>query len=239
MSDDVPAYAPKRPRRLPISATTLLIVANVGWFLFMWRHGVDPRDPDPAGLVRYGAIERTLVRHGEWWRLASAMFVHVGFVHILVNMISLTQVGPLVERLFGRGPYLALYLLTGLCASVASVAAHKGGVSAGASGAIFGIVGGLVAFLVRVGRHVFEPGAVGRLLRNLVFVIGINLAIGFTVPMIDNAAHLGGLVAGLAIGAALAGSATPDSLSNRYRRAWVVSLVALVALAGGAFVLIR
>jgi len=238
VSDDVPAFAPRRPR-IPVTATGLLVVANVAVFLFMWRQGVHPTEPDPESLVRWGAIDRELVRHGEWWRLATAMFVHVGWMHAAVNMFSLSQVGPLVERLFGRGPFLALYLLSGLFASLASVLAHADGVSAGASGAIFGIVGGLVAFLLRVGRRVFPRRAVRGLLLNLAIVIALNVGIGFVVPMIDNAAHLGGLASGGVLGAALAGAPTRKALVARNHRAGVVTVVALVTLAAGVVLLVR
>jgi rhomboid protease GluP len=230
---------PDLPRRFRVSPTALLLAANLGVFAAMVLSGVDPADPSGESLVRWGAIERERVRHGEWWRLATAMFVHVGAIHVAVNMYSLWSVGRLVERLFGATPYLVLYVLSGLFASAASVYAHPAGVSAGASGAIFGIVGGLGSFMVRVGRHVFQRRAVRGMLTQLVLVVAVNLAIGFRVPMIDNAAHVGGLVSGIALGWLLAGSPTPDALRRRNARAAVVAAVALAALVVVAVRLLR
>jgi membrane associated rhomboid family serine protease len=130
---------------------------------------------------------------GEWWRLFTAMFLHspTSFIHIIFNMYVLYMYGPQVEDAFGHVRFALLYVAAGLAGSAASYAVGcDGGV--GASGAIFGIVGVLVVYLRNRGHMA--------LVNSLLAFIGINLVIGFVIPNIDNAAHIGGLVGGLALG---------------------------------------
>jgi membrane associated rhomboid family serine protease len=136
---------------------------------------------------------------GEWWRLLTAMFLHAPGVlfHILFNMLVLWIYGPHVEKAFGTLRFVALYLTAGFFASATSYAFGTCNPSLGASGAIFGVVGMLLAFLYNRRRSMF----VRDYMNGLLVFIGLNAAIGFMVPRIDWLAHLGGLVAGVALGA--------------------------------------
>ena len=146
-------------------------------------------------LLVLGAKVNSAIASGEIWRLVTPIFLHIGILHIGVNMYSLYIVGPPVERLFGRQRMLTIYLLSGI-AGVAFSLAFSSAPSAGASGAIFGLLGALGGFLF-IHRGLFgRAGSVQ--LRQIVLVAVLNLAIGLS-PGIDNWGHLGGLLAGLAL----------------------------------------
>jgi len=148
-------------------------------------------------LIRFGAKVNDLIVQGEYWRLLTPIFLHAGIAHLAFNMYALYVLGMEVERLFGRSRFLVLYFLSGLGGSVLSFL-YGARISVGASGAIFGLAGALVAYFARH-REVF--GRRGRQqLVNIVAVVGINLIIGFSLPGIDNLGHLGGLIVGLAMG---------------------------------------
>ncbi len=153
---------------------------------------------DPRALVRLGANVPVLVWQGEWWRLLTAMFLHGGLLHLLLNGWALYQLGGLFEAWMGSGRMAMTYLVAGLAGSLASLFFLRGGMSVGASGAIFGVLGALVGVLVRR-RDRLRPQA-KQLLYQLLMWAGINVFLGFSTPGIDNAAHLGGAVAGLALG---------------------------------------
>jgi rhomboid protease GluP len=143
-----------------------------------------------------------VLQQGEWWRLFTSMFLHGGFAHVLLNGWALYQLGALFEMAVGSFRMLVVYVLTGLAGSLASLLWTQG-LSVGASGAIFGVLGALIAFLLRR-RERLTPFA-RSLLSQLVGWAAINVFIGFTVPMIDNAAHLGGCAAGFLLGLLLRG----------------------------------
>ena len=151
-------------------------------------------------LFDFGALYAPLPR-SEWWRLITAMFVHIGPLHILFNMYALAIFGPAIESRYGRARFLAMYLAAGFLGSAASILlTHGRGPRAGASGAVFGILGAWIAFFV---RHRSARGAREQL-RSLLFLVAINLFIGVSIARsIDNNAHLGGLVGGFVIGTAL------------------------------------
>lgn len=175
--------------------TQLIMAANIAVFVMMLLTG-RPQDSDI--LVRFGALTRPLPE-GEWWRLFSSMFVHVGLFHILFNMWALISFGPAVENRYGKLRFIGLYLGSGLLGAAASLAFNQGiGVAAGASGAVFGILGSWIAYFT---RHRNVPGAREQL-QSLLFLVGINLVFGLVGP-IDNMAHLGGLAGGFAIGSLL------------------------------------
>ena len=163
---------------------------------------------DTQVLVRFGAKDNVLIAEGQVWRLFASMFLHIGVMHLVFNGYALLVLGTDVERLYGSARFLAIYLLAGLWGGLASFALSPD-LSAGASGAIFGLLGAMVAFLRRE-RRVFGSWGRQRLL-NLLGVAALNLVLGFTVPGIDNFAHLGGLFSGAVLGWALA---------PRYQVAW-------------------
>ena len=147
-------------------------------------------------LLDYGAKSRVAILNGEVWRLVTPIFLHIGIPHIFVNMYSLYAIGPAVERFFGTPRFLSTYLQAGIAGVVLSLALTRAE-SAGASGAIFGMLGALAAFLYRH-RELF--GRFGRLqLRQIILVAFLNLGLGL-MPGIDNWGHLGGLLAGAALG---------------------------------------
>lgn len=201
-----------------------LLAANIGIFALMWlaiKHFqselIGPlrqlfeRQPNAAAmlhaqqLVEWGSNVGRLTRGGQWWRLVSSMFLHGSLLHLVFNMIALWQVGRLTERIFGSTRFLALYFIAGVSGSIASVLWNPHVNSVGASGAIFGIIGGLLAFLSRANTGV-PPTVVTELRASLVPFLLFSLWMGFVYPHTDNAAHIGGLVGGWLAGLLLARS---------------------------------
>lgn len=152
---------------------------------------------DGAVLVRLGANVSELVWAGEWWRLVTSMFLHIGIFHLLLNGWALYQLGSLYESWVGSRAMSITYFTAGVAGSMASVVWTRG-LSAGASGAIFGLLGALIVVLLRH-RHRLRPQAKW-LLAQLAGWALINVFYGLTTPGIDNAAHFGGLVAGAVAG---------------------------------------
>lgn len=168
---------------------------------------------NPGALEKLGAIVPTLViGDGEYWRLLSAMFLHGdgtargGLLHVGLNLYVLWQLGRLYEILFGTRRFLLTYFVTGIAASLTTLLrfflSHSDGASVGASGAIFGIMGALIVSIRRSPRWKNERWA-RSIVQQLMFWIVVNIAIGLSVPQIDMAAHAGGFLAGLILGALL------------------------------------
>jgi len=226
--------AAARPR---VSVTTVLLAINVLVFIAMVIGGVSPLTPTSEQLLRWGASYGPSELSTDWWRLFTAMFVHIGLIHIALNMLCLSNLGPLAERLFGSGKFLLLYLLTGLGGNVASVALHPTIVAAGASGAIFGVAGALLAVF-----HVRKIPAIASL-RGRGGQLGIggfiayNLFYGFADSGIDNAAHIGGLVIGFLIGLSLPVAGSHAGRVAAWRTQGVLLATAIVL--GGTFVGVR
>lgn len=197
-------------RRFPVTSTLIvinLLVYATCAFATMKAHRGSALDFDPPLLLSWGADFGPLTLDRQWWRLFTSMFLHGGLLHVAANMWCLWSLGPLAERIYGRYRYLIIYLLTGLGSSLASLALHPVTISVGASGAIFGIVGSLVFPFYR--KRVILPGPVMKnIMRSLGMFIIVNLAIGTAIPVIDNAAHIGGLLVGLALGAIITHFAT-------------------------------
>jgi rhomboid protease GluP len=182
------------------AATQMLIAANVAIFIGMVATG-HPTRADT--LLRFGALP-PVMPSSQWWRMFSAMFVHIGPLHLLFNMYALTIFGPPIENRYGKARFLALYFTAGFFGSAMSLALTQGGIRAGASGAVFGILGAWIAYFLRL-RH--APAARAQL-RSLFILVGINLFLGYSLGGIDNYAHLGGLAAGFVTGFALEQSTT-------------------------------
>jgi rhomboid protease GluP len=157
---------------------------------------------NPRLLIQFGAKVNTYIAEGEYWRLLTATFLHIGLLHLLLNGWALYLFGPLIERHFGALRFVIIYLVAGLGGSIASFAFGPE-LSAGASGAIFGLVGALAAYFW---LHRRITGAEGRAqLLNAIFIVGINVAFGLSLSQaIDNWGHIGGLIAGAVAGLALA-----------------------------------
>jgi rhomboid protease GluP len=180
--------------------TPLLTAICVLLFVLMVIGGVHPVSPTVQQLLSWGANQgaRVALRH-EWWRLPASVFLHGGLIHLAVNMWCLLSIGPLVERLFGNLAFGAVFVAAGIGGAIASTATLPVRVSVGASGAIFGMLGALLAFLLTHRSSV--PGSVLRPLRSsaLSFVV-FNTLFGAAVPNIDQSAHVGGLFSGCLAG---------------------------------------
>ncbi len=172
----------------------------------------------------------SLTFSGEWWRLITNVFLHGGLLHIAFNMWCLWNLGALCESLYGRWTYAAIYLICGLGASLASAAWHPFIPSVGASGAIFGLAGALIAAF-KLGEFSVPRSALSGTLRSLGAFVVYNLIFGAVIPGIDNTAHIGGLVTGLILGALIALLAPRQEHAPRRV---AVFLVVILALAGGA-----
>lgn len=214
------AQSPQTPVTIglvAINALVFLLIATSGNSLIAWGSNFGPYTTD-----------------GEWWRLFTSLFLHVGVLHLLFNLWALASFGPLVERLYGSMNYLLLYIVAGVTGSLASISWRPDVNSVGASGAILGILGALLAAQLR-GRESF-PGNIVRPLRNTTLVfLGWTLYSGFTSEGIDNAAHLGGLGAGFLMGLIMA---RPITGQHSYTRKDAQALlqvvpVAVLFLAGG------
>jgi rhomboid protease GluP len=205
-----------------------IVAINVAVFVAMVASGVSITAPTADGALAWGANFGPRTLGGQPWRLLSNVFIHHGVLHLALNMLALWNVGPLLERMYGSLAFSALYLVAGVTGSVASVAIHPQFVSAGASSAIFGIFGGLAAFLVRQ-RGVIPLTVLTRLRGVALSFIVFNIVFGFTVKGIDNAAHVGGLLGGAAAGMVLAQPLRPGRPT-----VWLRSLLAVAAAAGVA-----
>jgi rhomboid protease GluP len=180
--------------------------------------------------IHWGANLGALTFSGEWWRLITNVFLHGGLLHIAFNMWCLWNLGALCESLYGRWTYAAIYLICGLGASLASAAWHPFIPSVGASGAIFGLAGALIAAF-KLGEFSVPRSALSGTLRSLGAFVVYNLIFGAVIPGIDNTAHIGGLVTGLIIGALIALLAPRQEQAPRRV---AVLLVVILGLAGGA-----
>lgn len=181
--------------------TLLLIAANLAVFGWCVVRGGNPLRIPGELLISSGALYGASVWQGQWWRIGSALFLHGGLLHIGLNLFALWQAGALAERLYGRSIYVLVYGGGGLVGSFASLWWNPTVFSVGASGAIFGLYGALLAYLLCQKDRV--PVTLMRELRSSTLAfIGFSLVAGFSMPGIDNAAHLGGLLGGAALGAA-------------------------------------
>lgn len=183
--------------------TRTLIGINALFFVAMVLTGVSPFSPSPQDLLRWGGSIGELSLGFQPWRLLVSNYLHVGIIHIGFNMWCLWNLGMIAERIFAPKTYVFVYTACGLAGSLASVWWHPYAVGVGASGAIFGLAGALIAALY-LGALPIAPEVIKGTLRSLVSFAGYNLLFGAIVPGIDNFAHIGGFLMGLAIGAALA-----------------------------------
>jgi rhomboid protease GluP len=180
--------------------------------------------------LQWGANAGALTLSGEWWRLLTNVFVHGGLLHIAFNMWCLWNLGGLCESVYGRWTYATIYLICGVGASLASAAWHPYVPSVGASGAIFGLAGALIAG-IKLGEFSIPRAALSGTLRSLGAFVVYNLIFGFALPGIDNTAHIGGLITGLIVGALIAFMAPQQDQASRRIAVFVV---VILALAGGA-----
>ena len=203
---------------------------NVAVFLGMALAGVSITDPTTAELLHWGANSARLTLAGDWWRLVTSMFLHIGFIHIALNMWCLWNLGALAESLYGPWMFSAVYLISGISGSLASIAWHPYGASAGASGAIFGLAGALIASYY-FGEFSMPRALVAGSLRCVIAFAGYNLLFGAMSGATDNGAHVGGLAGGALMGALIA-RFSPDRDAFLKRLATITLSSAIVLGAG-------
>lgn len=215
--------------RLP-GVYLIIIVINIVLFVLAVTRGVNLMKPSTTDMIAWGANVAALSLTGDAWRLLTSMFLHVGLIHILLNMYMLYVFGPLVEEQFGSKRFTLIYLLSGLFGSLVSAEYHgaQGNivVAAGASGALMGIAGAYIGhWIVSNARH--EPqarlGASGPLAQT----IGLNLVLGFINPGVDNACHIGGLIGGIVLGIAFALGDFRQSAQKRVIASTLITLASL------------
>jgi rhomboid protease GluP len=206
--------APPPPRRrnggrwASAPATYTLVGINCAVYLAMVMRGVSPTSPSVVDLVHWGANFGGYVLAGQWWRLLTAAFVHVGIIHLATNMWCLWNLGLLGEPLLGPAGLVAVYVLTGVAGNLLSTAVHPQIVGAGASGAVFGLAGVLI-LLLKSKLLPVPAEEIRRLRKSVIYFALLNFAIGGTTLLlrtsiqIDNMAHLGGFLCGLALGVPL------------------------------------
>ena len=171
--------------------TYTLIGINLLIFLLMTLAG---GSTNRGVLILFGAKVNSLILQGEVWRLVTSMFLHIGLLHLAFNLYALYALGSLAEELFGRVRYIIIYFASGVLGSIASFL-FVNALSAGASGAIFGVLGALVPY-ARKHKYLWNSGFG----KNLVVIIAINLSLGVFQSGIDMSAHIGGLIGGLILG---------------------------------------
>ena len=215
--------------------TNGLVAANVLVFFAAAIAGAGFFVSSVAVLQSWGTNFGPLTTDGQWWRLVSSMFLHFGVFHLALNMWALFIGGRLAERLFGSWAFALLYFAAGLGGSLASLLWNPAVNSAGASGAIFGVYGGMLAFFLR--KHTAIPASVIKQQRysGMVF-IGYNLLNGFSHAGIDNADHVGGLAVGFVLGLVLARPLDLKARQVSQASFYLKGAVAACALVGALFI---
>lgn len=175
----------------PIVTYTIILICIV---MFLITEVFGEGSTDTYTLIKYGANLDILVREGEVYRLFTSMFLHIGIIHLICNMYSLYIIGREVESFFGKIKYIIIYILSGIFGSILSIAFSSNTVSAGASGAIFGLLGALLYFGIHYRTYLGET-----IKRTIIPIIIINLVIGLLSSSIDLACHIGGLVGGILV----------------------------------------
>ncbi|MGB0064776.1 MAG: rhomboid family intramembrane serine protease [Terracidiphilus sp.] len=245
---------PPRPRRRWAAAwaTYLLVGMNCAVFLLMVARGVSLWMPMPDQLMHWGADNAgNVLLAGQWWRIVTAMFVHVGIIHLATNMWCLWNLGLLAEPLMDWYGLLAVYILTGAAGNLLSTLynwfwpLHDGGVviypaGAGASGAVFGISAALIV-LLKSKRLPIPEYELKRLRKSVIYFAAINLFIGisvdfgsgFTGVRIDNSAHIGGFLCGLLFAAPMVPRiGSPRPVFRMRIRLAIAAVVLLLVLFG-------
>jgi rhomboid protease GluP len=184
----------QRARGVPV--TRLLVVINLIVFAAMLVGGAGLWHSSNSVQLAWGANFGPATQDGEWWRLGTAMFLHFGVIHLGLNLWALWDGGQLVERMYGTARFITIYFVSGLTGNLLSLVANKGlAISGGASGAIFGIYGALLVFLWRE-RHNLHPHDFRWFFWGAAGFATASLVLGFLITGIDNAAHIGGFLAG-------------------------------------------
>ena len=168
------------------------ILIGICVFMFAMMYVFGKGSEDAMTLLKFGANLDMLTKNGDYYRLFTCMFLHIGLVHLIFNMYALYVVGRDVENVYGRGKFLIIYILSGICGSILSLAFSHNTISAGASGAIFGLFGAILYFGMYYRTYLGST-----VIRSITPVIVVNLLVGMFTPSIDLAAHIGGLIGGI------------------------------------------
>ena len=213
--------------------TPILVNLNILVYVLMVIAGVNFFLPDNESLLRWGADFRPLTLDGQWWRLLTCCFIHIGILHLLFNMYALVYIGLLLEPILGKRRFLIAYLLTGILSSLASLSWHSYTICAGASGAIFGMYG---VFLALLTTNFIEKSARKSLLTSIGIFVAYNLMNGMKGG-IDNAAHIGGLISGMVIGYAFIPGLKKSE--NRNLDLALTGSVVVISIIATVFVLLK
>ena len=205
--------------------TYLFLGFNIAIFLLMSLAGGSTNE---LTLRAFGVKANAEIAQGEWWRLIAPIFIHIGLLHLISNSYALWVVGPQVEKLYGASRFVILYMLAGIAGVCGSYIYHPADISAGASGAIFGLFGVLLVFGIRY-RHSIPPFFKRAVGTAVLPVIVINLMIGFSGLLpIDNSAHVAGLLAGAALAAIIPFQKPGAENPNIFKVAQMVLLASVV-----------
>lgn len=194
--DDLQDFLEFLDPRGPYKTTALLILINIAVFVAMVIYGLNIISPTARELLEIGGNRRFEVINGAYWRLFTSIFIHAGFLHLFINMFGLVISASFLEGILGRTKLIVSFIITGIFASLASVLWYQNTVSVGASGAIFGLYGVILAFTV---FKIFPKYTRKITWMLLGLYAGVSLVFGF-FGGIDNAAHIGGLVSGFVLG---------------------------------------
>jgi rhomboid protease GluP len=251
-SENVPPARRRRPLWAAAPATYLLVGINCGVFLAMVARGSSIWMPTLDQLMFWGADRAdNILIYGQWWRIVTAMFVHVGIIHLAVNMWCLWNLGLLAEPLMDSFGLFAVYILTGAAGNLLSTLYnwykfHNVNIfpaGAGASGAVFGIAGALIV-LLKSKRLPVPPRELWRLRRSVIYFAAINLIIGFSINLgsgftgvqVDNSAHIGGFLCGLLFAAPMVPRIGSPRSEFKMRLRLTVALVVLLLVLFGFYV---
>lgn len=210
----------------------LILINTIIFLLVSWESG-SLLNPNSETLIRWGAKDNVLLAQGEVWRLLTPIFIHIGLMHFAFNNWALYVLGYQLEYLLKSKWFLLLYLIAGLAGNVAS-ALFSLSISAGASSSLFGILGAGLFLERKIGGMISEKSG-GKVRKASVFasMVLINLALGFAIPQIDNAAHLGGLIAGVIFTFALLKLQPNRLVVQKPRQGWMVLIAMCIFLAVG------
>ena len=231
----------RRPAEVPPSAVTAggrwrphvtwgFVIAGVLVWLLTERVG---SSTDAHTLLRFGANMPQLVLHGHWWRLVSSMFLHVGGLHLVLNMYACYLFGAFVERTTDRWGVFTTFILSGFAGGATSALLGSHAISAGASGAVFGLLGAAIVIVLRL-REISSPQVRKTYAFNFIFIAALNMVFGLLEPRIDNLAHAGGFAAGTLCGLVLTAGAGAALQRSAWRLASFLSVALLVSATVGA-----
>jgi len=196
LAQQVPVrFAQVRGPRPPIATGLFLACMALAFMAQSILGGTD----DLWSLYQLGANFRTLSVFQEPWRLVTAMFLHAGVLHLLLNGLMMFMFGRILEVHFGFLRTFAVFVFSGIAGNIASALVYRQGLSVGASSTVFGMIGAVLMMFI-IAKDLWHPVWRKKQIQNLVFLLLLNLLLGFSMSMIDNAAHIGGFIGGIFFG---------------------------------------